>query len=326
MNSDSYCAFLMEKSTDLNDLLWIFKYIGNKIPVWTQAQGSNLSLKDESLNVMFIKPSGYRLDQVTTVKDLVALELNSLRKGLTPLFGVGGGPANEETYAKTINDSKTDKDSLLRPSMETGFHLALSRKYVFHFHSLAAIVMSFYYETQKEKMVEFLKSKTGLSYAFVDYATPGLELTQLLRANADKNIVFLKNHGVILNFDNTNFIHLWESVEREFCENFLGNQKLTEFRMGDPLPELETGVPLKILFPDFAVFLQRLSKCLIRKESSDLWVFNPVLVASEKDMYEVWVAYVLLYASCSRLEVLDDSEVGKLSNLPTEKFRLMMKS
>lgn len=318
----------MTDNPNIQSLLHAFELIGNKTPVWTQAQGSNLSFKDTRSRRMYIKPSGFRLDQVKQFADLVELDLESLEKGMTTFLENKKKDFFDQDYAKVINDSKIGPENKLRPSMETGFHFVLKNDFVFHFHALAAIVMGFYFEKKRKEILDFLSRTTNLSVNFIDYATPGLDLTVLLRAHAYSNVLLLKNHGVILNSNDPNILNEWQKIESNFCKEFLDDDKLVSFRTGNVKVEDLKPIPIKILFPDFAVFLNRLMGCLLKNttDARNSYSFNPALIEKEKDMYEVWVSYWLIYSRCPELNTLSDEEVKKICDLPTEQFRLMMNS
>jgi len=317
----------MENSLEIQRLIGAFQTIGRRVPVWTQAQGSNLSYKDTSDMRMYIKPSGFRLDQVRSVEDLVVLDLNTLNIGMAPLYKGEKGQAAEEIYAKTINNSKVNPLLSHRPSMETGFHLALQKKYVFHFHALSAVVMGALFDEVPDKISDFLSRNTNLSVAFIEYATPGLELTQALKPFAQTNVLILKNHGVILNSDHLSIIEVWEKIENAFCDEFLLDRKLVLSSLESLEEESNEPVPIKILFPDFAVFFKKLKPCLKSKEggAEGFWYFDPMLKTKEKDLYEIWLSYWLLKTTNIAIQPLEEIEVQKLCGLPTEQYRMMIK-
>lgn len=312
----------------LEKLLDLFSTIGKAVPRWTQGQGSNLSYKSGYDQKMYIKPSGYRLDQVTSLNDLVVLNLKTLNSSLDSIIDETPSKEIDLKYSQVINESKISVESSLRPSMETGFHNVLQGSYVMHFHSLLAISMAHLYRARRKTMEDFFSQEKGdLTIAVVDYATPGFELTQKLKPCANVNVIFLENHGIILNSDNPNILENWKELEYLFCEKVLSDKGWLNIMDGGLESLSESSAPVKVLFPDFAVYLSRITENLVPvpETTEDLWKFNPESSSTKKDLYEIWVAHCLLCKICPDLIALPDPEAEKLSGLPTEQYRLKMK-
>lgn len=311
----------------MRDLLKLFKIIGESVPLWTQGQGSNLSYKCHRDQKMYIKPSGFRLDQVQTEADLVVLDLNFLDSALRTLLTHTSSSGIDQEYASLIQDSKIDKRNPLRPSMETGFHTILSGAYVLHFHSIPAVIMGHYFKKNPEMMKNFFTVTGGdLTITVIPYSTPGFELTQEVKSFEDVNILILQNHGVILNSDDRDIIFKWRAIEEKFCKDFLNSLPINVKSWESAPTEFLVG-PIKVYFPDFAVYLQRLLILLRRIEgySEEVFAFDQRQRDHNKDLYELWFAHCILYYVCPELDTLTSMEVEKLCGLPTEKYRLMLK-
>lgn len=125
--------------------------------------GGNISVKDN--NFIIIKPSGY---------DLKVSKVACVLQGDNNI-----GIIDNDTY---------DKNTILKPSMEIGFHRIIKNKYVMHYHP--------------SYLLPYLCDP---SYVFeektIDYITPGFELFKAIESEYDykpKGVFLLRNHGVIV--------------------------------------------------------------------------------------------------------------------------------
>lgn len=89
--------------------------------------------------------------------------------------------------------------SSLRPSIETTLHVLLPHKIVLHIHAveiLAVLIQS----SASEELSRLIPS--DLKFATVDYFKPGQDLAKAtwdaVRSNPNIQVVFLKNHGVVI--------------------------------------------------------------------------------------------------------------------------------
>ena len=199
----------MEK--EITNLIKLSKYAGMREDI-IQSGGGNTSVKinDET---MFIKSSGYQLSE---------LEEN-----------VGYSKVNYKKivdYFKShLEIKRSDEKELLentliqgkRPSIETFLH-SITEKYTLHTHPLLINVF-----TSRKNGMKELKSMFPDSL-IIDYQTPGIFLAKEFFDKFSKlenpqkaNIVFLKNHGLIVSGKNMDeVIELHESI-LETLENKL---------------------------------------------------------------------------------------------------------
>lgn len=199
----------MEK--EITNLIKLSKYTGMREDI-IQSGGGNTSVKinDET---MFIKSSGYQLSEV---EENVGYSKVNYKKIV-------------DYFKSHLDIKRSDEKELLentliegkRPSIETFLH-SITGKYTLHTHPLLINVF-----TSRKKGMKDLKSMFPDSL-IIDYQTPGIFLAKeffdkfLKLENPQKvNIVFLKNHGLIVSGKNMDeVIELHESI-LETLENKL---------------------------------------------------------------------------------------------------------
>ncbi|XAT60011.1 class II aldolase [Rhodobacteraceae bacterium Araon29] len=173
------------KDTQLNLLTPEFRDFSARLgsdSLQVQGPGGNTSIKGS--DVMWIKASGTELANAVKQEIFVAVDRHAATKEALKEAGDGS------CKATVIDPSVT-----LRPSIETTFHAALDHAVVAHTHSIATIAHAISPEGR-----EAAKNKlSGLPFALVPYAKPGLPLTQeiLARVNFDTRVILLQNHGLI---------------------------------------------------------------------------------------------------------------------------------
>lgn len=196
---------------EIKNLIKLSKYAGMREDI-IQAGGGNTSVKinDET---MFIKSSGYQLSEM---KENVGYSKVNYKKIV-------------DYFKNNLEIKRSDEKELLentliegkRPSIETFLH-SITEKYTLHTHPLLINVF-----TSRKNGMKELKSMFPDSLV-IDYQTPGIFLAKeffnkfLKLENPQKaNIVFLKNHGLIVSGKNMDeVIELHESI-LETLENKL---------------------------------------------------------------------------------------------------------
>ncbi len=152
-------------------------------PMLVQGAGGNTSCKQNS--VMWIKSSGAELS-CAGIDDIFAAV--DVPRALAELEGGGDG---------TCRTALMDRSRNLRPSIETTFHALLPHKFVFHYHSVRSLAHSITIEGRQS-----LHDKlSGLNWAAVPYARPGVPLSKEIRSSAAEtgaDIFVLQNHGIIV--------------------------------------------------------------------------------------------------------------------------------
>jgi ribulose-5-phosphate 4-epimerase/fuculose-1-phosphate aldolase len=319
-------------SNDANSLVELCKHIGNAVPFWTQGAGSNISEKRNSENSteLWIKASGFRLDQVTEHKGLACVDLAFFKAKLAALSVADD--SGEEKYSDLLKTSPLPNKSQGRPSMETGFHAILPQKYVLHFHSLASLLMGHLFNKDAQKFSAWMDKHWQGTFCFIPIARPGLSLTLDLADNVESSLLLLQNHGVILQSDSASILSKWAVLESTFLRSwgFLDLQKLSEASPPFDKNFTETLVPtpFRIYFPDTAVFRDRILNIL---ETAELpgskephFIPKKDAINIDLDALELWAATAILFATCPELEEVPADMAEKISGLPSEKFRMAM--
>ena len=157
-----------------------------------QGPGGNTSIKIEKK--VLIKKSGYLLSDSKNKNIFKKVNLKDINS----------------FYEKINNENKFDKSL----SIETPLHILLNSKYVFHYHSIASILISAIY---KKNTLDHELLKNNILP--IRYIRPGVKLANEIRKiNKDHNFksFFLYNHGIVIEDNN---------VERLY-KNILSTEKI----------------------------------------------------------------------------------------------------
>ncbi len=330
----------VELSAAESDLFEVGGLISRSTPFWIQGAGGNISLKQPQGDVLRIKASGLRLDQVSPQSGLVDLRLSECRSSLQQLHEKSASVEDkddvEEGYAQALTRPvvSASDPQFARPSMETGFHVALEAPLVAHFHALTGVLMADLWYAADSRFQSWAKSHlTSVfgSWMFVDWMKPGFELYEALATEEcrDKKLIVMRNHGVILGLDGAAGFHKWVELENAFLTEF-GFAELGQLR-GKSIqdivaqrPELRTG-PMRFLFPDTAVFLERLEKALKSTSTAggeEHFTFD--VASTDRDALELWAGTQLLLKTKPDVSSLPHDFVAAVAKLPTERYRLSL--
>jgi ribulose-5-phosphate 4-epimerase/fuculose-1-phosphate aldolase len=306
--------------------------IGARVPMWTQGTGGNVSLKNGAkAPVLYIKASGVRLDRVGAgggLDGIAAVRLDEFAKGAE---GLARAADPERAYAALVRSSTILEPGFGRPSMETGFHALLPGRWVIHLHSLAAMLMAHEARRDRVRFLRFWADASGPRLQMLGAESPGWGLLDRVRSLPSAEVYLLENHGVILQGDDGAVsLSLWQDLEQRFLGAW-GHQRLLE-RARLPSEALRDAVgaaaPLRILFPDTAVFLDLLRAVLLPAGQSGgepLWRLAPQAWSEpgspEWDVAEIWVAQQLLLEACADLRELPEPIATTVATLPLELFR-----
>lgn len=242
------------------------RIIGSNI-LLSQGPGGNTSTKKNG--EIFIKKTGkYLIDSVN--KDTFQ-KVN--------LINI------ENFYTK----EKSDKKYLKSLSIETPIHVMLKDRHIFHYHSVASIIISIIF--QENIIIPFL-SKNKMT--FIPYKRPGFELAVEIKKNYNKdsvNVFFLKNHGMIVAGNNLEKVYKQINQSENAFKSLLDYGRLkkifqaTKFIRNDKrtikIKNLSPNLNFErfndlYFFPDHAVFasynFQHISKT--RKTSKRLIYFD----------------------------------------------------
>ena len=150
-------------------------------PLHVQGAGGNISWKQEE--TLYVKASGTRLDQAGEHDIFVPVDNKLLQKSI-----------QKKQFAVTPT---TLHSCPMKPSIETMLHALMPHPVVVHLHPIEPLACLVRKHCPIEKM-----AKPHFSFAMVDYRKPGAPLAAALHEKIhnrpDIDVVFLKNHGVII--------------------------------------------------------------------------------------------------------------------------------
>ena len=303
-------------------LVDLCRHIGQRTPYWTQGGGGNVSLKVGS-GELWIKASGFRLDAVSAEAGTVPVSLGGLREFLWYPWPEREG---EVAYAQALVRF-SDSRMAARASMETGFHALLEMPVVAHFHSLTALLMAHVHERNPALLLQACPDLAGA--VFLPAIRPGWLLSKAVVPQARAEAIILANHGVILQGSEDGFFSLmddWMVVEKAFCRHFGFANVLSLYEAEDALAFAMTewasvACPMKIYFPDTAVFRDRLQGVVEPAATRGLYKLKPDALFQDRSAVELWLATVALYLACPDLKELPLEISGVVRDLPTEQFR-----
>ncbi len=163
-----------------------------KDPLLVQGAGGNVSWKDG--NILWVKASGTWLAQAETHNIFIPVDYAHLQQELTN--------KNFSVKPRVLSNSK------LRPSIETLLHALMPHKVVVHLHAIEILA-----HLVRENPIEDIKKLVSgtFKWVFVEYFKPGEDLAQSIASQLvrqpDTDVVFLKNHGVVIGGGNIESIN-----------------------------------------------------------------------------------------------------------------------
>ena len=282
---------MTERQRKTQALISISNEIGSN-KAYIQGGGGNTSVKLDE-NLMLIKSSGTSLKDMSKNYGQCLVEYKKVNEFLN------NAEVSESEFTSIIKSFCTDEES--RPSIETGFHSLLG-EYVIHTHSVFLNVLLCCQEG-KEIIKELFPSSL-----WVDYATPGRNLTHLLNERLKDSeeylqnelIVFLQNHGLIVSaLGESRSIELHKEINQKVI-NFLN---LKTFKIDAEIKEIDN----KVLFPDQVVYLDKEQKLLSDAAKETFSAYSYIL----KEITDLGFTP----------NFLPDSEVKNLKNMESEKYR-----
>ncbi|MBN2214783.1 MAG: SDR family NAD(P)-dependent oxidoreductase [Bacteroidales bacterium] len=225
---------------ELADLVEISQYYG-KQKSYVIAGGGNTSFKNDKY--IWIKASGTSL--ATINKDgFVQLDRAKLKKISQASYSED--PFERERQVKEdLNNTIVDKDSGLRPSVETSMHDVIAYPFIVHTHPFLINGM-LCAKRSKQAVGELFPENT----MYLEYVDPGYTLfksveQEILKYREEKGkdprIIFLENHGV---FVGGNSIEEIKEIFRDI------EKRIRKQVTADPvLDELETDKSAKEILP-----------------------------------------------------------------------------
>jgi len=311
--------------------------------LFTQGAGGNVSWKDG--NLLYIKASGTWLADAND-KDIflpVDLQVLSTRMG----SGI---------FSLPQNISKSNK---LKPSIETLFHAIIPHEVVVHLHVVDILTILVRKEA-KQIIDNVFRAK--ISYIFIDYLKPGPDLAESIfksTLNNTVDIIFLKNHGIIIGGKNTQEVQnklefILEEIQLHASIQKLPltcgipyNLKIDGYSILD-IPEVnELAINHELfdklnsnwaLYPDHVVFLGErpnlttnieFGRKLVSSQDVSYVIVRDCGVFVSDNALKSVVAQLICYADVlvrqsknHELDPLSSREINELINWDSEKFRV----
>ena len=331
-------------SLPLDQFVQLCHRIGRAVPAWNQGRGGNVSEKwadSDGKEWIRIKASGYRLSQVTQESGISQIDLTATRNHLAALRQTALDKVEAE-YAAMLNRASQEAHCPFQPSMETGFHVVLPRRYVIHFHSLAAIALASRRARDPGFWETWLGTESGtitlsrgadvipLKMSFLPPIRPGYLLTSPVGACRESDVIVLGNHGIILHSETPAILEAWANFEQSFLSKIGCGGQVREALVPDASGLVEarkifTSLPLpfKMLYPDFAVFADRVHAviCPAPNGANGLYTLANDAFSRDSDAAEMWLAHGLLCQIAPDLEPLPTDIAAVVGELPTEALR-----
>ena len=274
--------------------------------LFCQGPGGNTSIKIE--DSIYIKKSGHLLSNSKNNETFKKVSLSKITN----------------FYNNISKDEKFDKVL----SIETPLHVMLESKYVFHYHSIASILISSIYE--KNRLNKILIKNKILP---VEYIRPGINLAKyMISKNKDYSFksYFLYNHGIVVEGQNVKKIYkVINDLEKFFSELIdykelkrvtkkVCDTKLIDKTFLNPNEKINYKIfNGKYLFPDHSVFFPK---------SFD---FDKENIYLEKELNLTELQYLktllILYNLIDRKKIFNfiDTKIGeKLRKSEDEQLRL----
>lgn len=327
-------------------------------PDWVQGGGGNFSIKINN-QMMLIKASGLSLKEVDESRGIVLVDYIKVKEYFNSLSGqkitVEMENLSNQVVRNFTSSFLTDKN--LKASIEVGFH-AFLRKYTIHSHSVYANLINC--STYPEKLLKNIFRKVNIEYVLVDYGAPGLNLTKQIVASFKKHlkkgngwpeVIFLKNHGIIINtdeFDRCLNLHLqidkmikqyfniksaYPKVSiKKYKDKFRSNTMFLKKYFNNA--RLNKNLFEPILFPDQVVYLNKKitdknnllqlgDKFFIDKKTKNL--FYHTNQKESLTIEETVIAYCYIKENIKRLKLgfkkISNIDINFINKMESEKYR-----
>ena len=345
----------MNKVPDLKNLLFLSKYLTNRID-YLQGAGGNISEKIDD-QVMVIKSSGIEIKEINQKYGYSLVRYKTISGEFSKL-PLEITKKQDETTVSFINNQIINLPNYksLRPSIETGFHSIL-KKYVIHTHSVYCNIITCS-KSFEDLTKELFKNDNFIN---VQYFPPGTILTrnilkeynsffQLNKKNPE--IIFLKNHGIIVHAETPEkAVEIHEYVTKIISTYFNLNsfdfpkvnlknilnskfESLNVFLLSfiKSQKKIDQEYFNETLFPDQTVYFRenisfdnnKNKKVVIKK---DKIVYNTNFKEANT-IEETLIAYVFIRKQIEvanlKCSFISQKEINYIHNLESEKYRKKM--
>ena len=161
-------------------------------PLLVQGAGGNVSWKEDG--TLWIKASGTWLSNSEKEEIFIPVDLEGIQSEIAK--------QNFSVAPKVVSDVR------LKPSIETLLHALMPHRVVIHLHAIE--IMAHLVRRDFENYFNSVVDKT-FCFSVVDYYKPGADLALAIDAALNKcpstDVLFLKNHGVVIGGENVIEVH-----------------------------------------------------------------------------------------------------------------------
>lgn len=304
---------------NLENFIALSQKIGQNIS-WIQGGGGNTSIKLSS-ELMAVKSSGTLLKDMKEKSGYTFINTKDLNHQLLTTS------TEKDYFSSLLNSVKSDSETCLtRPSMETGFHAFLDT-WVIHTHSVYVNVLACV------KNYNLLLSKGNTDIIYIDYKTPGYELTNAIKIsynNTPSSIFILQNHGIIVSSPTEyDAYNLHDDINKKIISSLNLDLFEQKFNLRSQSKEYHVmnyngaytinQLTHHILFPDQCIYI---SNNLV-KESKGIGIKGTLRQAQA--VYEIICAYDYIHTQIEKnnfqVNYIDNSLIAHLQKMPSEKYR-----
>lgn len=247
---------------ELINLVDISQYFG-KQKNYVIAGGGNTSFKNDKH--IWVKASGTSLATID-VKGFVQLDREKLKKISKASYSEN--PFEREREVKEdLNGAIFNKESGLRPSVETSMHDTINYPYVVHTHP--TLINGLLCARKSRQIVSELFPENTL---YIEYMDPGytlfrkIEMELLLyreKHHSDPQIIFLENHGVFVSADSISEVKdIYQDIESRIRKKVTEDPGQIELDIEDKAKEILPAVKM-LMTEDKPVILKTRYNSLI---------------------------------------------------------------
>lgn len=207
-------------------------------PDMVQGGGGNTSVKLDN-ELMAVKASGYRLNQITHTEGFVVVNYKNIKRYYENV-DLNQDKDYEKDSVDFVGKNVVEMEGLkkLRPSVEAGFHSILEYTYIMHTHPVYANILCC--SEEGEELAEKIFGSNDMPFLWVPYINPGFSLTlrisEGIRKMSDESgrypeVILMENHGLIVGGNDSK-----KCIEKHLQ---VINLIKTFFGIKDPYPEVK---------------------------------------------------------------------------------------
>lgn len=334
-NTTKLYHFFNDIFTKLKIFTDLSRKIGERYDL-TQAGGGNVSFKYGDL--LFIKSSGQQISDINLMNGYSIIHNDLLKRDI-----LNNDYKNLQAYCILKKN---------KPSIETYMHSFL-KQYTIHIHPIQVNYHLVQQDISKFKFKEIFSDSL-----FIDYITPGKDLAmKILNNYNNENIIFLKNHGIIITTDN--FLDIIPTIDNiiskcdltmnkykyvnnisDIMEKIYNKPFFTLLVEDESIVKYLYNKPSISLFPDKVAYcghhffhLEHLTENNLRllinnsKEIPKIILYeNNIYITSKnikkcKEIESVLKSHILIINQENNLELLTNNEIHFLLHWEDEIFR-----